>query len=219
MNLFYKSLLFAIFSVCLITKQAFSAPTKGYKIASDKKVSMAYKCNSSSDSSKGDDSLCELYSKDKGASCDIIPSTEIPGNPIYMCNPFGEQFCFKDSDCQILGKQTCVVKPGSTKRFSEQYSDTEDVTGTETVIGICASIGGNKESNPMVQAVCNFIAVVTGGVGKVVVCVVIMFVGVSFFLGKVSWGLVLAIGMGAGAIFGAGQIVAVVTGGSIRCSK
>ena len=203
----------AIFS--LMSYNSYSADDQvGYKIKSGEK-GVAVNCYSE-DRSTGDQSLCEKYSTYKNSSCEAIESTLTYDTPIYMCNPPGDAYCFVDSDCKVLGKNTCVTKPGSTNRFEAQFDDGELESNTE-IVGICVSIGGSGEDNAFGQAICNLMNVVTGNAGRAVVGVVVIVVGIMFFLGKVTWSLVLAIALGAGAIFGAPAIVSVVTGKSFNC--
>ena len=187
----------------------------GYTIKANEK-GVAINCYDS-DKGVGDQGLCDQYASIKNASCEAIESTLTYDSPIYMCNPPGESYCFKDSDCKVLGKNTCVVKPGSTNRFESQFEDDTALEQNTTKVGICASVGGSGEDNAFGQAICNLMNVVTGNAGRAVVGVVVIVVGIMFFLGKVTWSLVLAIALGAGAIFGAPAIVSVVTGKSFHC--
>ena len=59
---------------------------------------------------------------------------------------------------------------------------------------------------------CNTLELVQGPVGKGIGTVAIIFLGVSLFLGKVSWGLAISTAIGIGFIFGAGGIVSAIGG-------
>ena len=191
----------------------------GYKIKTvegdDSTKGVAVNCYNK-DKGAGDQSICDKNSSIKNASCEAIESTLTFDEPIYMCNPPGESYCFKDTDCKVLGKNTCVTKPGSTNRFESQFDDDGDIEGAEK-IGICVSVGGSGEDNAFGQAICNLMNVITGNAGRAVVGVVVIVVGIMFFLGKVTWSLVLAIALGAGAIFGAPAVVKIVTGKAFTC--
>ena len=201
-------------------KTAYSDPTttssvQGYTIAKDKKGTVV-DCYSST-KSMPDESLCEKYSLVKNSECSLIPSTAHLDARQYVCNPPGESYCKKDSDCQVLGKSKCVVKPGSTKKFEDQFDDESALDSENTKVGICVAGGGSGEDNAFGQAICNLMSVVTGNAGRAVVGVVVIVVGIMFFLGKVTWSLVLAIALGAGAIFGAPAVVRLVTGAPFTC--
>ncbi|MBT4922025.1 MAG: TrbC/VirB2 family protein [Rickettsiales bacterium] len=73
--------------------------------------------------------------------------------------------------------------------------------------------GGDLE-----QILCNTLAIVQGGVGKSIAAFAIIFIGVSLFLGKVSWGVAIATVLGIGAIFGATSIVEGLGAGDGSCS-
>jgi type IV secretory pathway VirB2 component (pilin) len=64
----------------------------------------------------------------------------------------------------------------------------------------------------MGQVVCNIIKQLQGPVARGVAAFGIIFLGFSLFLGKISWGVALALGIGVAAIFGAESIVDAMLG-------
>lgn len=60
---------------------------------------------------------------------------------------------------------------------------------------------------------CNVLNFVTGTVGKTIASFIIIGVGVGFFSGKVSWGLLIGVTLGISAMFGAPAIIKAITGG------
>lgn len=71
--------------------------------------------------------------------------------------------------------------------------------------------------DPISDVICNVIDKLTGPVGRAIATVAVVFVGIGLFLGKMSWGLAIAVGIGIGAIFGAAQIVEIVGGSNEDC--
>ena len=69
--------------------------------------------------------------------------------------------------------------------------------------------------------VCNIITELQGPVARGVAAFGIIFLGFSLFLGKISWGVALALGIGVAAIFGAESIVGAMLGdsGTGDCSE
>ena len=65
------------------------------------------------------------------------------------------------------------------------------------------------------STLCKLLAMLTGTIGKGVAAFAIMFVGISLFMGKVSWGLAISTALGIGAIFGAAGIVKALGGGDL----
>ena len=61
---------------------------------------------------------------------------------------------------------------------------------------------------------------ITGTGGKTLAAFAIISAGIGFFTGKVSWGLLIGIAAGIGAMFGAPSIVAAISGDtvSVKCS-
>ena len=74
-------------------------------------------------------------------------------------------------------------------------------------------------SNVLVDVMCNVLRIVTGNGGKAFAAFAILSVGIGFFTGKVSWGLMIGVAAGIAAMFGANSIVASITGQSaMDCS-
>lgn len=67
-------------------------------------------------------------------------------------------------------------------------------------------------SNVLVDVMCNVLRIVTGNGGKAFAAFAILSVGIGFFTGKVSWGLMIGVAAGIAAMFGASSIVAAITG-------
>jgi type IV secretory pathway VirB2 component (pilin) len=72
--------------------------------------------------------------------------------------------------------------------------------------------GSATEPMDMQQILCNILGFVTGTVGKTLASFVIIGVGIGFFSGKVSWGLLVGCTLGVSALFGATTIIGMVTG-------
>ncbi len=71
-----------------------------------------------------------------------------------------------------------------------------------------------------VSEMCNVINIVTGTAGKTFAAFAIISVGIGFFSGKVSWGLLIGVSVGIAAMFGAPSIVSAITGKtSFKCAE
>lgn len=73
---------------------------------------------------------------------------------------------------------------------------------------------GYDGDNAFVGTLCNIFRVVTGNGGKAFAAFAIISLGIGFFTGKVSWGLMLGVAAGIAAMFGAPTIVAAIAGGT-----
>jgi len=71
------------------------------------------------------------------------------------------------------------------------------------------------DSNVLVDVMCNVLRIVTGNGGKAFAAFAILSVGIGFFTGKVSWGLMIGVAAGIAAMFGANSIVSAITGQSV----
>ena len=70
----------------------------------------------------------------------------------------------------------------------------------------------DANDNILVTTMCNMMKIVTGNAGKAIAAFAIIAVGVGFFTGKVSWGLLIGVTAGVAAMFGAPTIVSAISG-------
>lgn len=89
-----------------------------------------------------------------------------------------------------------------------------DVFAATTGIGISSNTTGS--GGEMQTVLCNVLRFVTGTVGKTLASFVIIGVGLGFFTGKVSWGLLIGVTLGISAMFGAPAIIGAITGGGTK---
>ena len=175
---------------------------------------------------RGDQAICTKYfSGGSKATCVMLESTMAETNPVATCDTSEASYCRTDDDCKAKGSQaiTCVDKHG--QRIEDKYRDSDGnvssasfgSTSGHAYVGMCSTVGANKDRNGIVVVLCNAIGIVTGGAGRAVVLIVVTVVGVLFFIGKVNWSLLVAIGLGVGVMFGAKAIVNIVTGGELQC--
>jgi type IV secretory pathway VirB2 component (pilin) len=65
--------------------------------------------------------------------------------------------------------------------------------------------------DPLSEPLCAISAWFSGGTGKAIATVAIIFLGIAAFFGKVTWGLALMFAVGIFAIFGANDIIAAIS--------
>ncbi len=76
------------------------------------------------------------------------------------------------------------------------------------------------DANVLVTTMCNALNIITGSGGKAFAAFAIISVGIGFFTGKVSWGLLIGVAMGIAAMFGAPSIVSAINGkASYDCGR
>jgi type IV secretory pathway VirB2 component (pilin) len=74
-------------------------------------------------------------------------------------------------------------------------------------------ISAASSENPVHKTLCNVVNLLDGGVAKAIGTIAIIFLALGLFVGKVSWGVAVATGLGIGAMFGAEKIVNLVANG------
>lgn len=68
-------------------------------------------------------------------------------------------------------------------------------------------------SDPISKAMCNIYGMMRGTAAKVIGSIAIIFLAVGLFVGKISWGVAVATGVGIACMFGADTLVGVISGG------
>ena len=69
-----------------------------------------------------------------------------------------------------------------------------------------------QDENVLTRTMCRALRVITGSAGKAFAAFAIISIGIGFFTGKVSWGLMIGVAAGIAAMFGAPSIVSAITG-------
>ena len=82
----------------------------------------------------------------------------------------------------------------------------------EASMAVTASSAGNIEG-----VLCNVVRWLTGGLGKAIATISIIIIGIGAMMGKVSWGMAIIVAIGVSIVFGAGQIVNILSGQSGQC--
>ena len=67
-------------------------------------------------------------------------------------------------------------------------------------------------------ALCRVANALTGKIGRGIATIGVVMLGIGLFLGKLSWGLAVAVGIGIAGIFGATTIVNWMSGGNSTAS-
>lgn len=74
------------------------------------------------------------------------------------------------------------------------------------------------QSNAATNILCNATNLLTGGIGKAIAVIIIASLAFALFLGKVSWGMAIAVAVAMGVLFGARDVVAILAGGNAMCT-
>ena len=80
-------------------------------------------------------------------------------------------------------------------------------------LAVAAPAGDDEKT--ISNVLCRVVSLLVGKVGKGIATIAVVFLGVGLFLGKLSWGVAVATAIGIAGIFGAGQIVNWLSGGTV----
>jgi type IV secretory pathway VirB2 component (pilin) len=86
----------------------------------------------------------------------------------------------------------------------------DPVSASSAKLGDTSGLGGT---------ICNVVRELQGPVARGLAAIAIIFLGFSLFLGKISWGIALALAIGIGAVFGAPQIVSALSDTEQTCGQ
>ncbi|HLD76559.1 MAG TPA: TrbC/VirB2 family protein [Rickettsiales bacterium] len=104
----------------------------------------------------------------------------------------------------VLSFFMLMLAPALLLVANDVYADTSSVTGS--------MVAADANQNALVGTMCNVLKIVTGNFGKAFAAFAIISIGIGFFTGKVSWGLMIGVAAGIAAMFGAPTIVAAISG-------
>ncbi len=74
------------------------------------------------------------------------------------------------------------------------------------------NVKSDVERNQFTKAACKALEVATGTAGKTFASFAVIAIGVGFFTGKVSWGLMIGVAAGIATMFGSPAIVSAISG-------
>ncbi|MFT5703404.1 MAG: type IV secretory pathway VirB2 component (pilin) [Rickettsiales bacterium] len=145
---------------------------------------------------------------------------ECTGTLSYTCGSISTS---SSAICVALG---CTAPNGNVCQGSTNKTTCGGTTGISSPAacntsgtGCIWSVTADADNNAFVETLCNALKVVTGNGGKAFAAFAVISVGIGFFTGKVSWGLMIGITAGIAAMFGAPTIVAAIAGGkAVDCS-
>lgn len=69
------------------------------------------------------------------------------------------------------------------------------------------------DATMVINVMCAVINQLTGPIGKAITIIILISLGIMLLLGKVTWGVAIALAVGMGVIFGAKDLVNLLTGG------
>ena len=72
----------------------------------------------------------------------------------------------------------------------------------------------DSASQGITNVLCHVIEVIQGNTGKSISILVIISLAIGLFLGKVTWGVAIAVAVGMGVLFGANQLVGYLADGN-----
>lgn len=84
-----------------------------------------------------------------------------------------------------------------------------------------AKADGNTTTGNTTQItniLCAAIGQITGPVGRTISVLVVISLALGLFVGKVTWGLAIATAVGMGILFGANDVVSILSGGQSPCT-
>ncbi len=104
---------------------------------------------------------------------------------------------------------TLSVLPNLSDAYAQSSTSSTSTTATSVAT---STTSATANSNALVDTMCNALKLVTGNAGKAFAAFAIISLGIGFFTGKVSWGLMVGVALGIAAMFGAPTIVSALTG-------
>lgn len=70
-----------------------------------------------------------------------------------------------------------------------------------------------SSNDAITNTLCRISNELTGGIGKAISIIIVISLAIALFLGKVTWGVAIAVAVGMGILFGAKGVVDLIAGG------
>jgi type IV secretory pathway VirB2 component (pilin) len=133
-----------------------------------------------------------------GGNC-TVPGLKVNG--VVICNS-------TTASGSTVG--TCTPVTGAKIRCSGL--NTAQCQSVSDITTYCQWVAEDTDNNKLVDAICRVYQIATGTAGKAFAAVGVISVGIGFFTGKVSWGLMISVAAGIAVFFGAPSIISVISG-------
>ena len=134
-----------------------------------------------------------------------------------VCMPVGTEYCLKNNDCFAAGRSKCVISAGSDILFTTDITpkpDNEDKLN----VGVCGISRNTAEDNDFSVSLCKLWKFLTGTTVRAIFAGLITMLGIQFLTGKISWEVIIVLGISAAGIFGSHMIVSTITGKDFICN-
>ena len=90
---------------------------------------------------------------------------------------------------------------------STVFAETSTSDNIESVNPTQVNEQGRVESqSELVNALCTLILILNGRIARVIAAVAIFAIGIMFFMGKITWQIIVTIGIALGLVFGAKNV-------------
>jgi type IV secretion system protein VirB2 len=86
---------------------------------------------------------------------------------------------------------------------------------TLSIIAPTNFVKAEENKTQISNIICNAVNQLTGPIGRAIAILIIISLAISLFLGKVSWGMAIAVAVGMGILFGAKNVVELLAGNGI----
>ncbi len=176
-----------------------------------------YSSISAPDSGNGYGESCQFLGSSGGATHPEGSNC----NQLLTCDPV-INICLRSGEVGCIGPNVgCPIGfkcADLDSVINDNRSGGEFLAANKGARGVCVQdTGATAENNAIGDLLCNLYRTATGKVGRGIIVIVVIVTGVTFFLGKISWGTVLIIAIGSSLVFGAPTVVAIIVGKGFVC--
>jgi type IV secretory pathway VirB2 component (pilin) len=151
--------------------------------------------------------------------------TDAMATDAVFCDKNGSGTCNKkfvvSNENYCTESDPCTVTTANQKVRCSNLDGPQCRSAIGDIAKYCTWVADDVNNNKLVDAVCRVYQIATGTAGKAFAAVGVISVGIGFFTGKVSWGLMISVAAGIAVFFGAPSIIAVISGSdtSSLCSQ
>ena len=96
--------------------------------------------------------------------------------------------------------------------FMQSFAIANTAPSSQNIVSVnpsqVGSDGNTTNQSELANALCTLILILNGRIARVIAAVAIFAIGIMFFMGKITWPVIVTIGVAMGLVFGA-KVVAI----------
>lgn len=137
---------------------------------------------------------------------------------LVLITPYSVVMASSSENIDMAGMKSYGAAGGGSSKGASGSSAPVTPAPAPTPTNTTTNTATNTSSDSLtVNIMCTAINEMTGNVGKAIASLIMISLAISLFLGKVNWGMAISVAVAIGILFGAKDVVVILSGGGKIC--